>query len=119
MKEKELEGFISTQILGEFYVTLTRCFGGINAPLGPKEARKEIEEMLSSGIFILLPVTDIILRKAFILSSEKGVKGVNFWDVVVIATVLENEIPILYTENLKDFKKLTDVVAVKGLQEIE
>jgi len=29
IKEKEVQGFISTQIIGEFYVSLTRSFGGI------------------------------------------------------------------------------------------
>ena len=59
------------------------------------------------------------MRKGLILCSKKGIKGVNFWDVVVIATMLENGISILYTENLKDFEKFTDVVVVKDLQEIE
>jgi len=119
IKKKELQGFISTQIVGEFYVSLTRIFGGIEAPLSPEEAKEEIEQMLSSGIFVVLPVTELALRKGLILSSKKGIKGVNFWDAVVIATMLENEISILYTENLKDFKKFTDVVVVKDLQEIE
>jgi len=119
IKRKELQGFISTQIVGEFYVSLTRIFGGIEAPLSPEEAKEEIEQMLSSGIFVVLPVTELALRKSLILSSKKGIKGVNFWNAVVIATMLENEISILYTENLKDFKKFTDVVVVKDLQEIE
>jgi len=42
---------------------------------------------------------------------------VRFWDVVIIATMLENEIPILYTENSKDFKKFKDLVIVKDLEE--
>jgi len=33
--------------------------------------------------------------------------------------MLENGISILYTENLKDFKKFIDVVVVKDLQGIE
>ena len=119
IKREEVQGFISTQIVGEFYVSLTRIFGGIEAPLSPEEAKEEIEQMLSSGIFVVLPVTEFALKKSVILCSKKGIKGVNFWDVVVIATMLENEISILYTENLKDFKKFTDVVVVKDLQEIE
>ena len=46
IKRKELQGFISTQIVGEFYVSLTRIFGGIGAPLSPEEAKEEIEQML-------------------------------------------------------------------------
>ena len=78
IKRKELQGFISTQIVGEFYVSLTRIFGGIEAPLSPEEAKEEIEQMLSSGIFVVLPVTELALRKGLILCSKKGIKGVNF-----------------------------------------
>ena len=118
IKEKEVQGFISTQIIGEFYVSLTRSFGGINAPLTPEEAGKEIEEMLSSGIFTVLPITELILRKALILASDKGIKGINFWDVVVVATMLENEISILYTENVKDFKKFNQLITIKNVKEL-
>jgi len=41
IKKGEFQGFISTQIIGEFYVSLTRNFGGIKAPLNSDEARKE------------------------------------------------------------------------------
>jgi len=47
IRRKEVQSFISTQIIGEFYVSLTRSFGDINTPLTSKEAGKEIEEMLS------------------------------------------------------------------------
>ena len=104
IRKEGIEAFISTQILGEFYVVLTKNIGGIKAPLSSEEAMKEIEEMLSSGLFTVLSVTESILRKSVILSSERDIKGVRFWDVVIIATMLEKEIPIIYTENLEDFK---------------
>lgn len=75
--------------------------------------------MLSSGTFTVLPIIELILRKALTLCSNEGIKGVKFWDVAIIATMLENGISILYTENLKDFKKFTNVVVIKDLQEIE
>jgi len=45
IRKKKFQAFISTQIIGEFYVSLTRNFGGIKAPLSSDEARKEIEEL--------------------------------------------------------------------------
>ncbi|MDL1957612.1 MAG: hypothetical protein LWW95_11310 [Candidatus Desulfofervidus auxilii] len=47
-----------------FYVSLTRIFGGIEAPLTPEEAKEEIEQMLSFGIFIVFPVTELALRRS-------------------------------------------------------
>jgi len=33
--------------------------------------------------------------------------------------MLENEISILYTENLEDFRKFKDLIVIKDLREIE
>ena len=115
IRKEKFQAFISTQIIGEFYVSLTRSMRGINAPLTPDEAKIEIEEMLSSGIFTVLSVTENILRRAVSLCAGKKVKGLKFWDVVIIATMLENEISIIYTENLEDFKKFKDLIKIKGL----
>jgi len=118
IKGKEFPGFISTQIVGELYVSLTRGSGGMGSPLLPEEARDEILQMLSSRIFVVLPITEYILRRALILSSEKKISGVRFWDVVIVATILENEISTLYTENARDFREFTGLIEIKDLQDI-
>ena len=118
IRKKEFQAFISTQIIGEFYVVLTKNIGGVKSPLSPDEAKREIKEMLTSEMFMVLPITETIMRKSVVLASQRNIKGVNFWDVVIIATMLENEIPIIYTENLKDFKKFESLIVVKSLQEI-
>lgn len=73
--------------------------------------------MLVSGIFTILPLIEFVLKRALTLSSGRNIKGVKFWDVVIVATMLENDIPVLYTENVADFRKFIDVVEVRNLQE--
>jgi len=118
IKDKEFSGFISTQIIGEFYVSLTRGSGGMESPLSSKEARDEILLMLSSHLFAVLPITEFISRQALKLSFEKEIKGVRFWDVVIVATMLENKISTLYTENARDFRECADLIEIKALQDI-
>lgn len=119
VKSGKFYGFISTQVIGEFYVSLTKATGGINSPLTSKEADDEILQLLFSGIFTVLPVTESILKKAVTLSSNKDIKGIRFWDVVVVSTMLENDVVTLYTENYKDFKKFSDIIKIQKLDEIE
>ena len=88
---------------------------GINVPLTAYEAKIEIEKMLSSKIFTVLSVTEEIIGKAVPLCAEKKVKGLKFWDVVLVATMLENEISTIYTENIKDFKKFGDLIIIRSL----
>jgi len=113
VKNEELEAFIFTQILGELYVALTRKTGRDELPLSPKEAQAEVSSMVSSGLFTVLPVTEFVMRKAIDLSSRRRIGGVRFWDVVIIATMLENDIHALYTEDVKDFRRFDDLVETR------
>ena len=69
--------------------------------------------MVSSGLFTVLPVTEFVMRKAIDLSSRRRIGGVRFWDVVIIATMLENDIHALYTEDVKDFRRFDDLVEIR------
>jgi len=54
------------------------------------------------------------MRKAIDLSSRRRIGGVRFWDVVIIATMLENDIHALYTEDVKDFRRFDDLVEIRA-----
>ncbi len=90
-----LEAFISTQVVGELYVSLTRSYGGSEAPLNPAAAEEELDALLGSGLFTILPVTSGAISRAVTLSAQKGIRGVKFWDTVIVATMLESGIPAL------------------------
>jgi len=114
VRRGELRVFISTQVIGEFYVSLTRSMGGVSSPLTPEEAGEEVGALINSGLFVILPISGDVIVRAVHLSSARGIKGVRFWDVVIVSTMLENGLSVLCTENEGDFERFSDLVRVVG-----
>ena len=44
--------------------------------------------MLASEMFVVLPITEAIMTRSIVLASQTNIKGVKFWDVVIIATIV-------------------------------
>ncbi len=42
--------------------------------------------------------------------------GIHFWDALIVATMLENGIYTIYTENTKDFKKIPQITAINPFE---
>lgn len=93
--EKETENgriLVSTQVLQEFYVTVTRKLG---VPLSPEKA----EEIVSQ--FMVFPLVEIC--SSHILKAIR--KSINlqfsFWDALIIEAAISGGASILYTEDLQ------------------
>lgn len=93
--EKETENgriLVSTQVLQEFYVTVTRKLG---VPLSPEKA----EEIVSQ--FMVFPLVEI--SSSHILKAIR--KSINlqfsFWDALIIEAAISGGASILYTEDLQ------------------
>jgi predicted nucleic acid-binding protein len=84
-------GAISTQVLAELFVTLTRK---IPAPLSANEASERLSHYLQSW-----PVLD--LTGAIVLESCRAVLNWNlsFWDAQIWATARSNGIPTIFSED--------------------
>lgn len=86
-------GVISTQVLAEFFATVTnqRKFA---SPLTTTEAYKRVLEYILS--WEVLDVTTLI-----VLEAARGVRDhqFNFWDAQVWATAKLNQITIVYSED--------------------
>jgi predicted nucleic acid-binding protein len=84
-------GVITTQILAEFFVTVTRK---IPQPLTITEAIKSLENYQKS--WLILEITPMI-----ILEAARGVRDyqINFWDAQIWATAKLNQIPTVYSED--------------------
>jgi predicted nucleic acid-binding protein len=87
---------ISLQNLAEFFITSTRK---IKNPLTPKEALETIQLLIELNDFKKISLKEQTLIKAIELSSQAP-----FWDAMIAATMLENGISQIYTENTKDFQ---------------
>ncbi len=98
--EGELEGYISNQILGELFFVLTR---NMKRPLPVEKAKEIVISFKESVNWKKINYNEKSVVKA-INFVEKF--GISFWDALIAATMLENNIFTIYTENEKDFKKV-------------
>lgn len=100
-------GVISSQILAEFFVTVTRK---IATPLTISEAIARIENYLN--IWIVVEVTPLI-----VLEAAKAVKNyqLSFWDAQILATAKLYEIPLIYSEDFNQGACLDGVKFVNPL----
>ena len=84
-------GVISTQVLQEFYVTVTRK---IKKPLTPAEAREIIRNYLVWPVQINDPETTIRASEI----EEKNI--LSFWDAMIVAAALRLQAQKIITEDL-------------------
>ena len=94
-------GFVSTQVLQEFYVTVT---AKIPKPLDPGSAGEIVSDLLKWDTIVNDGET---ILDAIGLQSEFGC---SFWDSMIIAAAATGGARLLYTEDLNDGQK------VKGVQ---
>ncbi len=87
---------ISLQNLAEFFITATKK---IDKPLTAKEALETIQLLIEVKDFKKISLNENTLIKAIELSAQAP-----FWDAMIAATMLQNGINHIYTENTKDFQ---------------
>jgi predicted nucleic acid-binding protein len=90
-------GIISTQVLQEFYVTVT---AKLSKKLSIDEARELIKDFLSWPVEQITP-HDIIDATAF----QERFKY-SFWDSLIIVIAQKSGAGILYSEDLQDGQKI-------------
>lgn len=105
---KKFKFYLSTQILSEFYVVTT----GKTAKILEKEEAKQIVEEISE-IFNILEIKKEAIIEAIRISVFHKT---SFWDALIAATMLENNIFTIYTENEKDFSKITELKIINPLK---
>lgn len=93
-------GIVSTQVLQEFHVTVTRK---IPKPLDLATAREIIADFLTWDVVV--NDGDAILRAIDV--QEKH--GFSFWDSMVIAAAITGGAALLLTEDLTDGQKIGGV----------
>ena len=91
---------LSSQVLQEFYVTVTRKLA---KPLPPDEAERRVHEL--SGLDVLL-IDVPIIRAAITLSRHHRL---SFWDALVIGSAHARGCARLVSEDLQDGRVFGDV----------
>ena len=87
-------GMISTQVLAEFFVAVTRK---IPAPLSVAEAYERVKNYLQS--WAVVDLTGMI-----VLEAARGVRDhqFSFWDAQIWATARLNQVPVVFSEDFAD-----------------
>jgi predicted nucleic acid-binding protein len=96
------EGVISTQVLEEFYVTVT---AKIPNPLKPVEARQIISD-LGMWTVVVLEIRDILAGSEI---AERY--RVSFWDGLILAAAHKEEAATLWSEDLNHRQRYGEITA--------
>ena len=94
---------LSTQVLQEFYVTMTRK---ARPPWSADRALTKLEDFAAWPVI----VTDLPLVREAVLLSRDAVRS--FWDALIVAAAARSGAGTLYTEDLNDGQVLRGVRVV-------
>jgi predicted nucleic acid-binding protein len=97
---KSGSGILSTQVLQEFFVNVTK---NIPKPLPIKVGREIVEDFLKWKV---VPVEGRAILRAIALHEKHKY---SFWDSLVIQSAIEGGARWLFTEDLKDGQKIGDL----------
>jgi len=110
VNDGDLLACLSTQVLAEFYATVTNP-KQVARPLKPAEAVEAVEGYLDSDILQLAP-NEGTLRLTLELAKQHQVVGLDIFDVQIVATMLQNGVGTIYTANVSDFMKYSEIETV-------
>jgi len=99
LKEKwtKQDAVLSVQNLAEFYSIITRK---IQKPIAVEKAKQIILDLIDG--FEILKYTEFTIVNAI---NNQAIYKIHFWDALIVATMEENSISTIITENQKDFSK--------------
>lgn len=105
----QFEACIAAQILTEFYAVVTdpRRF---QPALTPSQAQRELRTYLSSTLKLILPKETTVTRMLNLL-GPRLVRSGRIFDVFLVATMLDNGVRRIYTENTNDFEGIDGIDA--------
>ena len=104
--EGKKEYCISNQILAEFiFVTKYKK----SLPVEESKIKETINEINKINSWKKMNYSNKTVQKAL------NENGKSFWDNLIAATMKENNVYTIYTENIKDFSKISEIKAINPL----
>lgn len=97
---------VSIQNLSEFFVNVTRK---IEKPISKELGAEIVNKIIEFNGFKKIWPTDKTIEKALNIAIKENI---NYWDALIAATMIENNIFHILTENKKDFN-------IKGINAID
>jgi len=106
----EFEACLTPQVLTEFYAVVTDA-RRFQPALTPTEAQREVRNYLASRLKLILPKETTTARMLNLLGS-KNVRSGRIFDLFLAATMLDNGVRRIYTENVNDFEGISGIDTV-------
>ena len=97
---------VSMQNLSEFYVIITQK---IKPPVSTDVAKRIVQDIIDFSNWQVLEFNSKTLISAMKLNARHNI---HYWDALICATMMENGITCVYTENVKDFSKIPGLTVV-------
>ena len=91
MADSSFQFVVSTQVLGEFYVVVTRR---LRRPLDPPSAGRAVERI--SELFVV--GTDAAMVRAAVRTSQRS--QISYWDSLIIEAAASADCELVLTEDL-------------------
>ena len=110
--KKEVVYTLSAQNLAEFFVVATRK---IPHPISPAVAEQIVKDISSFSHWKVLyyDATTVLFAIHLSASLKRG-----FWDALLAATMLQQGVCGIYTENTVDFKPLKQIAVINPFDEM-
>ncbi len=107
----EMNACISPQVLGELYAVTTTP-GRIRRPLSLKAALGIVLSFLQADTLWKIYPKPTTINRTFALVKTYRIAGRRFFDAQIVATMLDNNVGILYTVNEGDFKSFREIEVI-------
>ena len=112
----EFEAFIAPQIIFEFYAVITDP-RRVEKPLAPEEAAGTSMDLLESKELQKIGTSPLAAREILELAKKHSLKGGDIFDCVLAVNARDNEIDMIYTQNVRDFNPYSFLRAVNPLKD--
>ncbi len=100
---RSMRGRLSTQVINEYYVTVTRK---LDPGLTIEEAREDVRGLLT---WDPLPLDSVVIEGAF---EAQDCYGFSYWDALIVTAAQLSEAKFLLSEDLQDGQDLQGILVV-------
>ena len=110
-----VEACVSPQVLCEFFAVITdeRV---VKPALSPAQARRELHTYWHARQFQKIVPKDNTTTRLLSLLERHDVKRADIFDAFLVATMLDNDVRIIYTQNVKDFEIYHELQVINPLR---
>lgn len=96
-------GVVTLQNLSEFFVVVT---GKVEKPIPVSNARTIISDILRSSRWLVIDRQARTMMRAIELVESTRTP---YWDALIAACMIENQVSVIVTENERDFKRIPGI----------